>query len=501
MSDSTYRPTIPYVTTNPITGKTPTYYYYYYFNTPGKFSFSLPVQNIDLKCVIGGGGGQGGLAGTYGTEVVVPQNGGGGGGSGGQVITKTIKQEQDCIFIEIDVGDVGQETIVKYTDPTNNQLVKFTALPGMAGSPGESFTGKADNNLSGEKKVQYTGGDGADGYNGTGGIGGITKYTQKQQPSGNIDTSDYSACVSGTNGSGSGGGGGGPASWFEGKDGISGGSGGLGTSVTFYDSTDDGLVGYFCPGGKGGIGCSSNGTNSDGTYKTNSAAKGNDGSKGAVLIYFYYYDEITESSTWNALSLYPDNTSNTSTSGSKASSDTTKAYTATIQGGGEIPSLDLTITALAEISIKIVVPSDTIELGTDISNTQVQVKSFSFVVNNLEPLNGKINLTFQSPSLGSHTIIVTLLEGNGHDLAILNNILERIIPLPDYYFYYYKIETIEFILKAAFLLEFSATPKFSSLWLSIIFTIKFEIVKDKIFDWLTITFYTYNLYTYEMINN
>jgi hypothetical protein len=93
------------------------------------------------------------------------------------------------------------------------------------------------------------------------------------------------------------------------------------------------------------------------------------------------------------------------------------------------------------------------------------------------------------------------LEGNGHDLAILNNILERIIPLPDYYFYYYKIETIEFILKAAFLLEFSATPKFSSLWLSIIFTIKFEIVKDKIFDWLTITFYTYNLYTYEMINN
>lgn len=487
MSDLPYSLTIPYVQTNPITQKSPKedpvdgeiYYYYYYFNTPGQFGLSVPIQNVDLNYIVGGGGGRGGKCGSDTEYTIIPQNGGGGGGSGGEVLTGNIEQTQNggCLFIEIDVGDIGQQTEVKFKDQNNNVVRSIIARPGINGGDGDTFSGYATENINGGvNEFSQTGGNGASGYNGTSGSGGETAY-QDLQAFG--DTSNYSACVQGGNGTGSGGGGGGPASWVEGKSGIPGGSGGPGTSVIFKDDTGGGI---FCPGGSGGVGCSYNGRNSDGTYKTNSAANGDPGSTGAVLIYFYSKDP------WNAFSYYPYLPETTTSEGFY------KEYIAEVEGSQSVASINLDVTAKAYIGLYIYVPSDTIELSVDTSYKQLLTQYVEFQSATLD-LNFKIN--------GKNNKITAVLFEVPTKLDIVNNIIESYIPLPsiEIPFYLYKIKIAVF--RISMTLNLDATPDFSDMWLNIglvsvieILPVDLGIVQSAA---LTITLFEMTIYTYDMI--
>ena len=492
MSDFPYSLTIPYVQTNPITQQSRTdsedeeiYDFYYYFNTPGQFGLSVPIQDVSFNYIVGGGGGRGGFCGSDTEYTIIPQNGGGGGGSGGEVLTGTIEQTQNggCLFIQIDVGGIGEQTQVEFIDQNNNVVKSIIARPGINGGNGEAFLGYATENINGGVN-EYTriGGNGASGYNGTFGSGGQTAY---QDLPAFGDTSNYSACVKGGDGTGSSGGGGGPASWVNGKAGIPGGSGGPGTQVKFNDGTG---IGNFCPGGSGGVGCSYGGINSDGTYNTISAENGDAGSEGAVLIYFYSKDP------WNAFSYYPYLPETTTNVNSKSSEGFIKLYTAEVEGSQSVASINLNVTAKASIGLKIYVPSDTIELTTTTSYKQLLTQYVEFQV---------AEIVFNFVIGGVNYTIVAEIFKVPTKLDIVNNIIESYIPLPsiEIPYYLYKIKIAVF--KISMTLNLDATPDFSDMWLNIgvvsvieILPVDLGIVQSAA---LTITLFEMTIYTYDMI--
>jgi len=463
-----YTQTIGYIKTNPITGVSPNNYYYYYFNTPGKYGFSIPIQNIQLYYVIGGGGGYGGVASSFGeTDTCpVPQNGGGGGGGGGEVKSGSFVSV-DSMFIKINVGGVGEPSTISYSN-TTIQASKGNDAPNTSSQGGSSFfCGDADN--KGGSEQQTTGGVGANDINGNGvgGVGGITFYKIKDNGE---YSSDYKNSTTGSNGSGSGGGGGGAACWKTNQPGKDGGDPGPGTSVTFYDGTGEGK---FCKGGKGGTGCYQ-GTNGD--YGTISATKGEDGSPGVVLIYFYSEEG------WNPFSYFPlaqgeginkkyiiDISGNIQVDGYTLVVPPVEEFGIVIIPGFSIPLFpDMVIYVKSSFPIKLQVPASDISLGVGAPLKQLFTNYIQYCDCNIEvdvQLNGIGTIPFVFP-----------LQAITTYAPIENSIYGIIFPFPSYK-YSIDIELISFTAYCSLRLQLDSTPDTSAYWFNVILDIRLEITE------------------------
>ena len=233
-------------TTNPYTNSRSSGWYYYNYTIPGTYYLSL--ENINFNCVVAGGGGFGGIAGSYPTTTCsdLIGAGGGGGGGGGEVLTSTLEGTKQ---ITIKVGNVGESSYV-----VSNEI-SVTALPGSNGVNGQNAVCISNSStfMSGGTGGGSTGGAGAT----------IT-----------INNGAWGGTNNGYNGSINGGGGGGGGK--PGTDDYSpsyGGSGGIGIQVTFADGTGSA---YFNKGATGG----------NGGDLTILPVNGSNAGTGSVLIYY-----------------------------------------------------------------------------------------------------------------------------------------------------------------------------------------------------------------------
>ena len=491
MSVAPYSQTIPFTKTNPYTNKSPTYFYYYYQNTPGQYGLSIPIPSVQLYYVLSGGGGLGGFPGPVPAEGVCPvnQNGGGGGGSGGQVLTGSF-YSNNSELIKINVGTSGSSSSIAYS---GGSIVASVGENGLAGG---SICGYADN--QGSTDYQVTGGAGANGYNGgTGGVGG--KTATKINRSGSIST-NYSTSTTGSNGTGSGGGGGGPATWKSGSPGIAGGLPGPGTSVTFSDGTGSANI---SPGGKGGIGCSYGGFNGN-IPITQSAAYGENGSSGSVLVYFYSTDP------WNPFSQFLIEPGCTAIN---------KEFLAKIEGKYNLNGVNYTIpevcfgipgipcipavtytifpdmlfAATADVPVTIEVPLEAISLYVNAPEDQVLTQYVTIGSSLL-----RLSVTIYYIVAIKLEFFLVLTE-KPTKLSVINQIIAAVLPLPAYEYEYFDQGTLTlFSVFCGMELVLEADPDTSQMWFNLQMRFQILVFNYQIYTEICNIEWVINVYTFDM---